>query len=267
MEKLYFIAGLPRSGSTILTNVLVQNPQIHCTPTSVLAQLVGDIKNNWHNLPLTRNLPEATSYTKLAGVLQGLIEGYFKGVNQPYIFDKSRQWPQHLETLTTLGYEPKIIATVRDIRAIVASFEKVYSKSMALGMPSQYNADPATMSNPDTRLEYWLMSKSPLGSAFNILLDAFRRGHTENIHIVRFEDFTAYPVQTLLGIYDFLGLPPFEHDCKNVVQTIFEDDRSHGFKDLHKITEGPIKPVKDVWQQILPSSFADKIKGSNFWEK
>lgn len=264
-KKLYFIAGLPRSGSTLLTNVLVQNPTIHCTPTSVLPQIIGDLKNHWHTLPLTRNLPETVAYTKLKGVLKGVIEGFIYDIAQPIIFDKNRNWPLHIETLIELGYDPQIIATVRDTRDIVASFEKLYARSMALGAPTQFNNDPATMSRTDSRLDYWLTAQAPFGSAYNVLLDAFRRGHTQRIHVITFEEFTAYPMQTLQGVYEFLNLEPFEHDCKHVVQTIFEDDRAHGFKDLHKIKEGAITPVPSDWRKILPTEYAKKLANSNFW--
>lgn len=33
-KKYYFISGLPRSGSTLLANILAQNPRFHATATS-----------------------------------------------------------------------------------------------------------------------------------------------------------------------------------------------------------------------------------------
>ena len=266
VERLpYFIAGLPRSGSTLLINLLAQNPDFKLGATSVLPQLLSDIKNSWHTLPLTKTMSETDSYVKLKAILNGLLSGFYQDTTQTVIFDKSRTWPSLIETLIELGYQPQILATVRDVREIVASFEKLYSKSLALGAPTQLLANPQVMQNPDTRLNYWLGGDAPLGSSYNTLLDAFRRGHTDRIHIVRFEDFTTYPAQTLHEIYEWLELPHFEHDVKNVTQTIFEDDRPHGFRDLHKIHEGAIKPVKTTWQQILPKEFAEKIAGQNFW--
>ena len=36
MRKIYQIGGLPRSGSTLLTNILLQNPKAQTTATSSL---------------------------------------------------------------------------------------------------------------------------------------------------------------------------------------------------------------------------------------
>jgi len=40
MKEIYFINGMPRSGSTLLCNILAQNPEFHVTPTSGLSELV-----------------------------------------------------------------------------------------------------------------------------------------------------------------------------------------------------------------------------------
>ena len=48
MEKrIYFLAGLPRSGSTLLANILAQNPQIYVTPTSGIVDMLVQVRNSW----------------------------------------------------------------------------------------------------------------------------------------------------------------------------------------------------------------------------
>ena len=44
---IFFVAGLPRSGSTLLMNLLGQNPQNHVTPTNGLIDLIIRIRNTW----------------------------------------------------------------------------------------------------------------------------------------------------------------------------------------------------------------------------
>jgi len=39
MEKLFFQSSLPRSGSTMIQNLLSQNPDIYATPTSGCLEL------------------------------------------------------------------------------------------------------------------------------------------------------------------------------------------------------------------------------------
>lgn len=48
MKNLYFIAGLPRSGSTLLSTILNQNPLIHSNAVSGLPWLISTVNTNWN---------------------------------------------------------------------------------------------------------------------------------------------------------------------------------------------------------------------------
>ena len=51
MQKtLYFVAGLPRSGSTMMINLLRQNPYIGGAAVSSLCTFFGDVYLNWNNI-------------------------------------------------------------------------------------------------------------------------------------------------------------------------------------------------------------------------
>jgi sulfotransferase len=48
MQKTYhFISGLPRSGSTLLANVLAQNPRFETTATSSILGIISNIREQW----------------------------------------------------------------------------------------------------------------------------------------------------------------------------------------------------------------------------
>ena len=51
MEKIFFQSSLPRAGSTILQNILAQNPEIYATPTSGVLELVYAARANYTNSP------------------------------------------------------------------------------------------------------------------------------------------------------------------------------------------------------------------------
>ena len=48
-HELVFLSGLPRSGSTILTSLLNQHPNIHATTTSPVLGMILNFGNNWEN--------------------------------------------------------------------------------------------------------------------------------------------------------------------------------------------------------------------------
>jgi DNA-binding beta-propeller fold protein YncE len=51
MEKLFFQSSLPRSGSTMLQNILAQNTDIYATPTSGVLELIYGARENYSNSP------------------------------------------------------------------------------------------------------------------------------------------------------------------------------------------------------------------------
>ena len=46
-KRIYFLVGLPRSGSTLLANILAQHPRIHVTPTSGVVDMLVTVRNGW----------------------------------------------------------------------------------------------------------------------------------------------------------------------------------------------------------------------------
>ena len=47
MEKLFFQSSLPRAGSTLLQNIMGQNPDFYVTPTSGILELIHSAKNTY----------------------------------------------------------------------------------------------------------------------------------------------------------------------------------------------------------------------------
>ena len=45
MKKIYYLAGLPRTGNTLLGSILNQNPKIKVSPNSILVELVWRLHN------------------------------------------------------------------------------------------------------------------------------------------------------------------------------------------------------------------------------
>jgi hypothetical protein len=46
-KKIYLVAGLPRSCSTLLMNILGQNKEFYVTPTSGILDMISQVRNSW----------------------------------------------------------------------------------------------------------------------------------------------------------------------------------------------------------------------------
>ena len=251
-SKIHFISGLPRSGSTLLANILAQNPKFHSTATSGILEILFLVRNQWDKVAEFRAvLDRAENDSDKIRVLQGILQIYHSERGRPVVFDKSRGWLAHLELAEKLLERPaKVLVTVRDVRDVLASFEKLWRSSSAMGQVAQEANNYAEFQTVEGRCDVWMRRDQPVGLALNRVKDAIHRGFADRMHFVRFEQLTRSPASTLRAAYEFLGEPWFEHDFEHVEQVTSEDDRVFGFPDLHTI-RSRVEPVPSRWPEIL----------------
>jgi sulfotransferase len=245
MEKeIFFINGMPRSGSTLFCNILAQNPNFHTTPTSGLSDIISNINHMWHHNP---SIKASEPPEKQLKIIKDLLQSYHSDTNRPIVFNKSRGWCPLIELVEMALERPiKILTTTRSLPCILASFEKLYRKELKnISSPMARQPEMGILSS---RLNVW--ANGVVGSTFNTIQDAFSRGHKSKFHFIDYEKLTTDPEVTMRGVYKFLDKPYFSHDFNNVQQYTFEKDSEHGFTDLHTI-RSVIKPQKDDSREIL----------------
>ena len=223
MQKtLHFLSGIPRSGSTVLAAILNQNPLTHVSTTSGLVHALDGLANTWHNAVLLNE--NDTSRTKLAATMRGTIDAFYQDIKKPIIIDKSRGWPipTIMQAMShVLDHSPKIVATVRSIPDCAASFIRV--------------ARPTDLD--DFIASGQLMEH--LKAAYISLQNGYQFA-PDNFLFVEYEDLIRDPKTELARIHEFLDLPDFDYDFKNIDgSTVSEDDENiHGYVGMHDI-----KPV------------------------
>ena len=125
MKQYYFISGLPRSGSTLLSGILKQNPDFYADIGSSLEALTGTvidtITNGHHNIIIEEDQRKNLMYA--------VFDGYYKNIEKPVIFDSCRGWTKKTPFLKALFPYTKILCPVRDIVSILNSFELITSKN------------------------------------------------------------------------------------------------------------------------------------------
>jgi sulfotransferase len=263
-KTIYFVAGLPRSGSTLLTNLLAQNPRMHATPTSGIIAMLVAVRNGWDQNEAFRAMNRVQSEATKARVLRAMLQAYFSDVDASICIDKNRYWCEFLEMAAALvgGRDKvKVLVTVRDLRDVVASFERLYRKTAALGQLPQEQALELKFKTALGRVETFIDDGQPVGRAYNAIRDAVTRGWLDCMHFVEYNDLTGKPQSTLDGVYEFLGEESWQHDFNNVQQVTIEDDFVYGFKDLHTI-----RPVVEPQSAQWPSVFDDAVFQSPAWQ-
>ena len=205
-SQLHFLAGLPRSGSTLLAAIINQNPAARVSSTSDLVHILDVLANLWANAhTLSINDPERT---RLVEVMRGVINAEYKDTPR-VVIDKSREWPRPdiMQSMPmVLGRPMKIIATVRDVPDCAASFARI--------------ADPEDLNSflvDSSFIQHLQGSYVSLQNGYAAYPEAFL--------FIEYEDLLADPQAQLDRVHDFLDLPPFPYDFDNIDgSTVAEDD-------------------------------------------
>lgn len=262
MQRIQFVAGLPRSGSTLFQQILGQNPNFYPTPTSGFINFFMNSKRSWKN----NNEFSAEGMEKINprinNSFRGMFEGYFNDElkDGKIVFDKSRGWVAYIEYLKEIfqNDDIKIICLVRDVRAILASFETLYRKR-GIEYPEFGDDSFIESQTVEGRANILLRKDGVVGLPITRLQDALRR-HPKNLIIVPYKGLLTNPKETLGLVHDALELPKFEYDFNNIKQITTELDVYHGYKGLHNIKEGPIvSPNTAPWENIFEPQFNNEI--------
>jgi sulfotransferase len=263
-KTIHFISGLPRSGSTLLCNILNQNPRFHATATSGILEIILAIRNQWENVDTFRASPNKVGKDL---VLKGILPNYYESVERPVVFDKSRGWGAYTELAEhILGRKVKMLCPVRPIVEVLASFEKLYRSQAHEWQFPQEKSHFYEWQTKEGRANIWMRNDQPVGIAYNRLKDAVDRGYGDRMLLIEFEHLTTHPEVTLRSIYNFLGEEYFDHDFNNVEQVTQENDDLHGIPGLHTIRP-VVKPVHVDAKAIIGQEAFDKFSNAEFWRK
>lgn len=269
MKTYYFMAGLPRSGSTMLSSILNQNPQIHSGPSSPVTGLMMATEQMLLQDELFKAHPKPAAAAK---IIASIIDNFYSDVDRPIVIDKNRSWVNRPEYISGyLGQQPKIICPVRDISEILTSFITMHRRNGFVSGSGQINfIDEMLIKNnialtDDNRCEFLASPNGILGQSYHGLRDALIKGHQQHMHFVEYNDLVNDPESTMRRLYEFLDLPYYQHDFNNVKNVHKENDAEvYGFEDMHHVRSAVAKTSADP-REILSETTLNKCKGAEFW--
>ena len=259
-KTIHFVSGLPRAGSNLLANILAQNPRFDVTPTSGIIDIVLMVRNRWNRIIEFQAAPDEPAKLR---VMRSVLDGYFEnGKDKPVVFDRSPAWLSALEMAEAiLDRKAKVLVPVRDIRDVLASYERLWRKNAGTWEMAQEQQNYFKWQTVEGRCEVLAGPNQAVGICYNRIQDALNRGFRDRMHFVDFDDLTRKPQDTLAAIYDFLGETPFEHNLQDIRQVTQEDDLILGIPGLHEVSP-VLQPSEPQWPRYL-GSVADKYTSMN----
>lgn len=262
VAKVLFNSSLPRAGSTLLQNILAQNPRFYCSPTSAVVALLYGTRFTFGEAHAFKAQDAEVMERGYRNFLRRGLEGFYEGItDRPVCVDKGRRWLLNYEWLETFYPKPKMLVCVRDLRAIASSMEKLWRKRSHLRPTTGFNpAEPTgslAMLTIANRVVQW-MNTNPLGVGAMGVSDAIQRGLIKKVHVLRFEDLTIRPKATMQKVYAYLDEPYFDHDFNNVEQVTQEDDSQFELFGDHNIRR-KVEPVPLDYNDVLGKEVASQI--------
>ena len=251
MAQFVGLSGLPRSGSTILSAILDQNPLIHAEGNSAVCQFIWDLHQTGTvnaNEQLKGNNREHTVHD----IISQIPKLYYKDIpaSKKIIVDKCRSWTVKANVELLQKYidpQIKIIVLERSVTAIMKSFTKLYMKNnwneayrheilKAMLAP---NAEPIMRSI----------------AGINTAKKAMGNSNSNTFLFIQYDELIADPEATIQRIYDFCGWAPYAHQFENIVNAHPENDDFYKLKGFHDIRATLEKQENDV---LLPPDIAAK---------
>jgi len=258
MRKLNLISGLPRSGSTLLCNLLNSNPNFHATPTSGVMDVVKNIRSTFSHNVSFKTQDRLEIMDDIQNGIKGFIEGYFS--DKEVVFDKCRGWSNNINILDAIlgNSDTKIIWTYRNPVEVVNSIERQYQKTILLENTDE-SAAPQAFMTLGRRVGTYTGESGLISHPVEILRDAIEMGYGDRVFFLSYYDLCNSTQQVMDLLHDFVGEDRYEYDVKNLKQTVHEYDGIYNYKFMHKIKEGEVKYSET--EMVIPQKYIDIIEG------
>ena len=249
------ICGFARCGSTLLCNILNQNPKFYASDTSHIPQTLNMLNNIHSNSPIIKHKanyePEKTQ-EKINKMFRAVVESWYEG--NKVVFDKSREWSFQARTLNNIYPDAKIICLVRDLRNLFSSIIKQDDK-----FPLITNEHDPWDSTMRSHLDRHFDAKQGLiGRYLNGVGDLLDR-NMDNVLYIKYEDLTTTPMAIMKQIYSFIGEEYFEHNYNNVENVSNEPDGVWNNKFPHQGQGKVLATNPNEWKAIIQDNIATHI--------
>ena len=253
-RKFVFLAGLPRSGSTLLSCLLNQNPDFLSRGSSPVVGFMKQMEINVNQSELFQADPKPK---EAEAMITSLLENYYKfDTEKKVIVDKNRNWMSHIDDIKHYGYsqDPKIICTYRNIYEIISSFLCLIKKSPNNTYDKSLTKAGKLLTDENRCKHVLDILCVPLAKEF---VKASKR---PECLLVPYKSIVDNPPGVLEKVYEFLGEPKYQqHEFKNLKNDHRERDKEvYGLPDLHKV-RSTISKTCPLPIDVLPDGIIQHI--------
>ena len=255
-KQLFFLVAQPRSGNTLFTSIINQNPEIVCTPNSITLEIMKDV----FLLKQTDVFLNYPDHKSLDNVLDVVYDNYYKNWSQPIIIDRGPVMTPGNFALMQKHFKRsfKCIVLLRDVMDVLASYMKWYTENPD-AFPNRFN-----LKNDEEKLGMIMNKDGAVAKDLEAIKNAFN--YPDICHFVKYDELVARPEEEIKKIYQFINIPYFSHRFDNLQQVEVNgmkyDDTIVG-KNMHNI-RSVVRKVNNPYIEKIPKRIKQKYEHIRF---
>jgi len=251
LKRIFFLCGMPRSGNTLFTSIMNQNPDVAVTTNSPTLEIIKDI----HRLKQTdifQNFPDEVS---LDNVIKEVFNLYYRNWNYGVIVDRTPVGtPENLKLFKQYFNKPiYCIVLMRDVLDVLASYIKWF-QTEPTSFVNRFN-----LKTIEDKLNQIMNVNGEVAQQL-ISIQHFLK-HKEHALFIKYDDLVKNPKKEIKRVYHFLNLPYFKHYFTNLDQIILNgiqyNDSALG-ENMHTIRTDKIMKVENLYKDKIPQQFIKK---------
>ena len=254
-KKLFFLIAQPRSGNTLLSSILNQNPEIACTGNSITLEIMKDLfllkqKDVFQNFP---------DHKSLDNVLSSVYGNYYKDWPQRIIIDRGPVMTKGNLMLMQKYFKHsyKCIVLLRDVIDVLASYIKWYTENPD-AFPNKFG------SNDEEKLTRLMSDEGSIAKELKAIQNSYNYKHL--CCYIKYDNLVTNPELEIKKIYELIDEPYYPHKFENLQQLningIGYDDTELG-KDMHTI-RSTIQKIPNPYKDRIPKTIREKYEHIRF---
>lgn len=256
------VAGLPRSGSTLLCQLLAEHPQIHSeghsSPLcSALLRMRHGISDDDFFLAQL-DVDFERTYAHLHAATRAFLRNWYHDCDKPLVIDKNRAWLRNFEYLLALEPEARLLVCTRELGQVYGSVEAQHQRTILIDFPD-HTANHDRYNRADALFAKDGVIGNPL-RAIEAIQD-LSKDVQQRIRIVKFERLTRDPVAEMAEIFTWLDVPAQRIDPHHLSVRRHESDSYYRQKYPHR----QYARIEAPPRHTIPARIQAEIERSYAW--
>jgi sulfotransferase len=261
-KQLVCVTGLPRSGSTLLCQLLGHHPDLyspgHSSPlVQALNQLRHNLSDNHFHLAQF-DIDGQLVHDRMIHAFRGFMAGWFDETDRPLVVDKNRAWLNQLELAMLLEPNCRMLVCVREPSQILGSIEYRHRQTLLMDFP-----DHLAHLSPYDRADRLFGNEGVIGAPLRAIEHVQDRPDDiqQRLYYVVFEDLMAEPVRVMTEIFGWLGVESVDVDPQQLEVRPHESDSYYRGKYPHRTRERITPPRRHP----VPARIEAQIRKNFAW--